>query len=251
VGIVLLLGYWALLAKVPIREIALTKEAMMAATGQAEPTPATVRQVYDSTATLVTGRYERGLNLAHHLDYLWLPGAKYRTYWDPEGPLSTLPAIATCLLGVLAGHRLRREDRTPGQKVKWLVGAGVVALAIGWLWHLQFPVVKDIWSSSFVLVAGGWSLLLLAAFYFAVDVRQWRAWCQPFVWIGLNPITLYLASSLVDFRGIAAHFVGGSVAASLDAGVPGLGELVLAAVSLALMLSLACFLHTRKIHLRV
>jgi predicted acyltransferase len=250
-GAVVLLGYWALLALVPVRDITLTKEAMVAALGETQPSAAAVRQLYDSTSTWVTGHFERGLNLANHVDYQWLPGAKYRTYWDPEGLLSTLPAIATCLLGVMAGHQLRRPDRTPGQKLRWLAAAGGLCLATGWLWHGVFPVVKDLWSSSFVLVAGGWSLWLLAGFYYVVDIRLWRGWCQPFVWIGLNPITLYLATSLVDFWGIARRLVGGSVAARLDSLAPGTGELGLAVVSLALLLALARFLHQRRIYLRV
>ena len=77
----------------------------------------------------------------------------------------------------------------------------VLALA-GWCWHLQFPVIKKLWTSSYVLVAGGWSCLLLAGFYYIVDVRKWQRWCQPFVWIGMNPITLYLATSVVSFNAI-------------------------------------------------
>jgi len=83
-----------------------------------------------------------------------------------------------------------------------------------------------------------------------VDVRQWHGWCQPLVWIGLNPITLYLASSLVNFREIARRLAGGSIAAWLDARLPGLGHLGIALVSLGLMLALARFLHQRRIYLR-
>jgi predicted acyltransferase len=127
-----------------------------------------------------------------------------------------------------------------------------VCLSIGWLWHFAFPVVKDLWSSSFVLVAGGWSLWLLALFYYSVDVRQWRgAWCQPFLWIGLNPITLYLASSLVNFGEIASRLTGGSIARTLDGLHHGLGGLGLALTGLGLMLLLARFLHRRQIYLRV
>jgi predicted acyltransferase len=93
--------------------------------------------------------------------------------------------------------------------------------------------------------------LLLAFFYYVVDVRQWRGWCQPFLWIGLNPITLYLASALVNFRGIARRLAGGSVAVWLDERQAGLGQLGLALVSLALILLLARILHRRGIYLRV
>jgi len=251
IGGALLVGYWALLTFVPVRDITLTKEAMAVALGTDKPASTQVRQLYESTTTMVTGSYERGRNLANHVDYNWLPGDMYQVYWDPEGLLSTLPAIATCLLGMMAGQCLRRNDRTAQQKIRWLAIAGAVCLAGGWTWHLQFPVVKDLWSSSFVLVAGGYSLWLLAAFYYAVDVRQWRGWCQPFLWIGLNPITLYLASSLVNFWDIARRLSGGSITAWLDARHAGLGQLGLALTSLTLMLLLARFLHRRGIYLKV
>lgn len=251
VGGALLVGYWALLTFFPVRDIALTREGIPALVGTAKPGAAQVRQLYESTQTRVTGRYERGLNVANHFDYEYLPGAMYQVYWDPEGFLSTLPAIATCILGTMAGECLRRADRTSRQKIAWLATAGTVGVAAGWTWHLQFPVVKDIWTSSFVLVAGGYSFWLLAAFYYVVDVRQWRGWCQPFLWIGLNPITLYLATALVNFREIAEKLGGGSLARWLDARCAGLGELTLALLTLGLIVALAGFLHRRKIYLRV
>jgi predicted acyltransferase len=101
------------------------------------------------------------------------------------------------------------------------------------------------------LVAGGWSLLLLAAFYYVVDVRRWRAWCQPFVWIGMNAITLYVASNLLGYRRIAQRFAGGDVKDWFDSMfAPRAGDLVLCVVAIALMLWLARFLYRRQIFLR-
>lgn len=248
----LLLGYWALLAFVPIRDVQLDPPALAARLGTSSPTPAQVQALFDGTTARVTGRFDPGLNLANHLDYRYLPGAMYDRYYDPEGLLSTLPAIATCLLGVFAGRLLQRADLSDRRKLRALVLAGFAALALGWLWHLQFPVIKKLWTSSFVLVAGGWSLLLLAAFYYAIDVRGWRRGVQPFVWIGMNPITLYLASSLVNFHGIAGRLVGGSVAAWLNQHFArGSGDVLVTLVSLGLVVGLAGFLHRRKIFLRV
>jgi len=252
IGVTLLVGYWALLAFVPIRNIALDRNTMAARFATEHPAPLAVRQLYEATQATVTGRFEPGLNLANHLDYRFLPGAKYDTYWDPEGLLSMLPAIATCLLGVMAGGWLRRRDWTDRRKLTRLLLAGLVCLVLGYLWGLEFPIIKKIWTSSFVLVAGGWSLLLLGAFYYVVDLRQWRGWCQPFVWIGLNPITLYLATSLVDFSRIAERLAGGSVGAFLDRHLAvGAGDLLLACLTLSLLLLLARFLHRRQIYLRV
>ena len=248
----LLAGYWVLMTFVPIRDIALDKDAMIARFGP-KPTLEQVQQAYEATTARVTGRYEPGLNVSNHFDFEHLPGRKYDVYWDPEGILSTIPAVATCLLGVLAGVLLRRSDLSEMKKVQWLVVGGGVMLALGFLWGLQFPVVKKIWTSSFVLVAGGWSALLLAAFYYTIDVRQWRGWCPAFVWIGMNPITLYVVrGNLIGFPRTAQRFVGGSVRAFIDAHVAtGAGDVVIATVSLVLVILLARFFYQRKIFLRV
>jgi predicted acyltransferase len=94
--------------------------------------------------------------------------------------------------------------------------------------------------------------MLLAAFYWLVDVRQMRKWCQPFVWIGMNSITVYLAVNIVSFPKVAERFVGGDVKASLDAHVAaGFGSLVIALSALALAVLLCWFLHRKRIFLRV
>lgn len=252
IAVAILLGTWAVLALVPVRDITLDRAALAARFGREDPAAADVRRAFEATTTTVTGRYEPGLNVANHLDYRFLPGAKYDVTWDPEGLLSTFPAIVTCLLGVMAGSWLRRDDHTPGAKVARLVLAGAACLAVGWLWHLELPVVKKLWTSSYVLVAGGWSLLALAAFYWAIEMRGWRGWCVPFVWIGMNPITLYMATALVDFGRIASLLVGGSVALGLDHMLgSGAAEFANALVVLALLVGLAWFLHRRGIYLKV
>ncbi|MBL9186039.1 MAG: DUF5009 domain-containing protein [Opitutaceae bacterium] len=247
----ILVGYWALLTFVPIRDFQLEKSAIAARLGTDKATPAQIAAAFEATTARVTGGYEPGKNLANHLDFQFLPGRKYDVYWDPEGYLSTLPAIATCLLGVFAGLLLRRTDRTDSQKLTALVIGGVAAIALGHLWGLQFPIIKKIWTSSFVLVAGGWSLLLLAFFYWVIDVRGARRWCVPFVWVGLNPITLYLISGIVGYRGLANRIVGGDVRAWLDRTLgAGGGDLGTNLGAIAFMLTLAWFLHQRRIYLR-
>jgi predicted acyltransferase len=98
---------------------------------------------------------------------------------------------ATCLLGVLAAERLRAGG-PPSRTLRWLIIAGVLCLAVGLLWGLQFPIIKNRWTSTFVLFAGGWSLLLLALFYGVIDVLGFRRWCFPFVVIGANSIVAYM-----------------------------------------------------------
>ncbi len=127
---------------------------------------------------------------------------------DNEGILSTLPAIATTLLGVLAGHWLRSR-RPPNRKTLGLALAGVASLLIGFVWSFNFPIIKNIWTSSFVLFAGGWSLLLLALFYWIVDVLGYRRWSFFFTVIGVNAITIYVVHQLFDFGTITNIFVHG------------------------------------------
>jgi predicted acyltransferase len=149
-------------------------------------------------------------NLAGYLDRLIIP-LRFccYTFGDNEGLLSTLPAISTCLLGVLAGHWLRSSKYTPHRKVLGLLAAGVASLFVGWVWSFNFPIIKNIWSSSFVLWAGGWSLLLLALFYWIIDVRGYQRWSFFFKVIGMNAITIYLVDRFFDFGIITRVFLHG------------------------------------------
>jgi len=220
VFVALLAGYWALLTFVPVPGFG-------------------------------AGDFVRGHNLANWIDAHYLPGKIWYGDYDPEGLLSTLPAIASCLLGLFAALVLRDANRWPPQKLRLLVLGGLALLALGWLWHRQFPVNKRLWTSSFVLVSGGWSVLLLAAFYYAIDLRGWRRWAEPFVWVGSNALTIYVISHLVDFGNLSARFLGGEIAATLDAAWPGLGAVVLALSGITLCVLVCRFLYLRKIFIRL
>lgn len=150
-------------------------------------------------------------NLAAYIDQRVLPG-KFccYTFGDNEGILSTLPAISTTLLGVLSGHWIR-SSFSQTKKVFGLLVAGIGCLGLGLIWNVVFPINKLIWTSSYVLYAGGWSLLLLCLFYWIIDVKSWKKWTFPFIVIGLNPITIYVAQSLFDFGIIANIFVHGFI----------------------------------------
>jgi predicted acyltransferase len=157
------------------------------------------------------------------------------------------------LLGVFAGLLLGNRSVPDRQKVVWLIAFGIAGAALGWLWNFQFPVIKKVWTSSYVLVAGGYSAILLGVFYLIVDVWQRRAWCQPFVWIGMNSITIYLAGNILGgFRRVAARLVGGDVKIFFDEHVAkGLGDMVISIVGLLLAFWLVHFLYKRKIFLRL
>src|SRR2546430_3538442 len=222
----LLAGYWALMTFVPVRAIHLEKNHLEQLAAQTGITNAVT--LFHSTTNRVTGAFDKGMNLANHLDFQYLPGKRWDTYWDPEGLLSTIPATATCLLGVFAGLLLQSQSIPNQRKVHYLLASGALGVMAGFLWGLQFPVIKKIWTSSYVLVAGGYSALLLGAFYQVVDIWKYQKWCQPFVWIGMNSITIYMANNIIGFRQLAARLVGGDLQNFLDTRiVSGLGDLVL------------------------
>jgi predicted acyltransferase len=196
----------------------------------------------------LTGDFSKEGNLPGFIDRMLLPGKIYPTYYgygDNEGLLSTIPAIATALIGVLTGNWLKSSAR-PWTKVAGLLIAGVVALVVGFGWGQIFPIIKNIWTSSYVLVAAGWSLLLLALFYTVIDVLGWRRWSFFFVVIGMNAITIYFAQRVIDFQKIAQFFLGGIVSLSGD-----LGPIItLVGVITAKWLFL-WFLYRQKLFLRV
>ena len=245
----ILLAYWGVVQGLPVKDIRLDRKPMqelMERTGQTN-----AMALYDSVSKPVRGRAEPGYNFVNHFDFRFLPGRLYDGYWDPEGILSTIPAVATCLLGVFAGLWLRREDVSPGARSRWLVVAGLLLVCAGLSWGTVFPVVKKLWTSSFVLLAGGWSLVLLGVFHQVIDVWGQRWWCGPFRWIGMNALAIYIASNLLGTRdgwqGIAARFVGGPVSVWLgDYGRP-----VVALTGLALMVLFARLLYRRGVFLRL
>jgi predicted acyltransferase len=199
------------------------------------------------------GSYAMDANLANWIDVNYLPGMKWDVSRDPEGLLSTLPAIGSCLLGVFAGMLLQERSVEPRHKPLWLIGTGMLMVGAGYLWALQFPIIKQIWTSSFVLVAGGYSAILLGVFYQIIDVWEWRRWSTVFVWIGTNAIALYMLGNVMNYyETVATRFVGGDVADFFDSHVtPGAGHLLAAAGGLALAICAANYLYRNKISLRL
>jgi len=216
---VLLLGYWAAMEWIPVPG-------------------------YGAGVLTMNG------SLESYVDRLLLPGRLHDKVHDPEGVLSTIPAIGTAMLGIFTGQFLKLES------VKWpmwkkgasLFVAGLVLIGLGLLWDLFFPINKRLWTSSFVLFVGGWSLVFLSVFYLIIDVAGFRKWAFPFVVIGVNSIVIYLASEgMIDFQHTANYFFGGII-----------GHLALnwqpvwAAVSVVLVqLTLLYILYRNKIFLKI
>lgn len=241
----LLVGYWGLMANYPIRDIALTRESLAQLAQDTGETNSMT--LFLATTNRVTGKFSPGYNVANHFDFKYLPGKKYDGYYDPEGILSTLPAVATCLLGMLAGCLLLKEDMAPTVKTIILIVAGITLVAGGFVWGLSFPVVKKIWTSSFVCVAGGYSLILLAIFHQIVDVWAFEFWCRPLIWVGSNALAIYLGASLLNYRKVAERLVGGPISGHLGR----TGEVLVAVTALLVMIAFARFLYRRQLFLRL
>jgi predicted acyltransferase len=167
-------------------------------------------------------------SLAGYIDRLLLPGKLFNNVHDPEGILSTIPAVATALMGALTGNLLMIPVRQipPMKKVLIMLVAGIISLGAGWLWGYIFSINKNLWTSSFVLYAGGWSLLLLSVFYLVIDVWGRRKWAVFFIVIGMNSITIYmLQAGIINFRSSAMFFFGGLIKSLSDSWQPLVGAI--------------------------
>ena len=156
------------------------------------------------------------------------------------------------MFGIVAGRLLQNKDVESGRWIRVLMIGGLALIGLGMLWGLQYPIVKRIWTSSFVLVASGLSAWVLALFYHVVDVIGWQRWCRPFVWIGCNALVIYRGARVIPFQRIASWFTGGDVSLFLDRGVvEGFGCVVTAVTSLIPVFRFVRFLYKRGIFIRV
>ncbi len=171
----LLLLYWALMAWVPVPGF-----------GAGKLTPEGNLAIY--LDKLIQGPYQDGTT------YTWI--------------LSSLTFACTVMMGVFSGILLRSK-KTQKQKTLWLFGAGALSIGLGLLWSIWFPIIKHLWTSSFVLYSGGICFLLLGLFYLVIDVWGFRKWAFLFKVIGMNAIFVYMITRLFDFRNLGDIFVGG------------------------------------------
>jgi predicted acyltransferase len=138
-------------------------------------------------------------NFAHYVDRVVLGAHNYHSTrtWDPEGIVSTLPAIATALFGILCGRVLGLEKKL-SERILWMAAIGVALIAAGEICNIWLPINKKLWTTSFSLFMAGLDFVLLGIFLWVVDVRGHKRFVKPLVIIGLNPITIYMISELLD-----------------------------------------------------
>ncbi|MEN0052235.1 MAG: DUF5009 domain-containing protein [Mucilaginibacter sp.] len=147
-------------------------------------------------------------NFASYMDRMILPGRLYLGIHDPEGLFSTIPAISTGLLGILTGQLLKKTGIRQIRKVSIMAVTGVIFLIIAQIWNLDFPINKNLWSSSFVMHVGGISLLLMAFFYYIIDVLGYKKWAFYFKVIGMNSILIYISGHFIKWQYTTNGFFG-------------------------------------------
>lgn len=194
-------------------------------------------------------RYSLEGNIAGYIDRLLLPGRlSHIGILDAEGLLSTLPSISTALLGMFAGDLLLSNSYVPRKKTLYLLIGGVSCILIAGFWDLLFPINKIIWSSSFTLYAGGFSIVLLGLFYLVFDQLKWcRRISFFFLIIGANSIFIYMIQKIVDFNRVTLFFVEGiSLQVSPNWGllIEGIGRIVI-------LWLLLYYMYKRKIFIKI
>ncbi|AOW09350.1 acyltransferase family protein [Flavobacterium gilvum] len=149
-----------------------------------------------------------------YIDQQFLPGRLHSKVYDPEGLFSTIPAIATALLGTFLGSFLKSSANvfSANKKILLLIASAAVLIGIGMLWNYDFPINKRLWTSSFVCFVGGFSILFFTFFYLIIDVWGFHKWAFPLLLIGSNSILIYMASEgLVNFKHTAEFVFGGAI----------------------------------------
>jgi predicted acyltransferase len=233
------------------------------------PSAAILLGIYWALMTFVpvpgygTGRLDLEGNLARHVDvavlgeHTW----KHNPNWDPEGPLSTIPAVATTLLGIAAGELLRSRRSWPA-RLAGLMAGGAIAFSLGLLWGTSFPINKNLWTSSYALAMAGLAGVVLALCLWVLDVRGWKAWATPFLWLGTNAIALFVLATLSTLLLIGVKVTGAdgkprSLYGTIDRAVfdrfadPRIGSLLFALSFLGIWIAVGALLHRKRVFIKV
>ena len=188
-------------------------------------------------------------SLVGWVDRLLMPGRLIYDSgrFDPEGLLSAVPAVVTAMLGMFTGELIRSEKTTGERKTLMMVVGGVVLAVVAWLGNYFVPINKMLWSSTFVCAVGAYSLLMMALFYYLIDVKGWQKWTLVFRVVGMNSITIYLAQRIISFSGINKFFFGGLAGLCSEQ----VGEVILDAGFVLVCWLFLYFLYKKKVFLKI
>lgn len=199
---------------------------------------------------------EPGVNIVAWIDTQYLPGKMWRGTWDPESILTTVTSVVSCITGILAGQ-LMLSNKSPQEKVNYLMTAGVFSAIAGYFWGLGFPVNENLWTSSFVLVTSGFAALLFGAFYFLVDIKGKTWGTLPGIIFGANAITIYFLADVWALLFYEAKFSGSSLNEKFVQGLsqaganPQLASLLYALMFVCINFIPAWWLYKKKIFIKL
>lgn len=221
IGVALLIGYWLLMLFVPIPHIG-------------------------------AGFLEPGKNLAAYIDSILIPGRLWQGTWDPEGLLSTMPAIVTGITGMLAGYLLK-ISKSIQVKLNYMFLIGFLMILVGYFWDLFFPMNKNLWTSSYVMFTSGWAMLALASSIFVVDVLGYKKATKFGVVYGSNAITIFVLAGMLPFiissvLGLQSMFFDGLVNLGIS---PKLASFLWAIGYVLILYIPAYILYKKKIFIKV
>jgi len=180
-----------------------------------------------------------------YIDRLFLPGRLYGGSFDPEGLLCIVSAVTVTLMGSVAGHVLRDKTNNNTKKIKSLLTIGASAIVIALILSTFYPIIKACWTSSFNLLTGGIGFILMAVFYWIIDVKGWKKWSFFFRVIGMNSIFIYLFTDIANPRHIGNYLFGWTVL------LGEFGEIVNISGTIMLVWLLLYYMYKKNIFLRV
>jgi len=193
------------------------------------------------------GTFEPATSINAWLDQLLIPGRLHGKVFDPEGVLCIVSAVTITMMGSLAGYIIRSGKSAPAKKALYIALAGVGAIVVAQALSPFYPIIKKMWTVSYVLKAAGVSALMLALFYYVIDVKGSKNWTLFFRVFGMNSITIYMGSRIIDFHDISRFFLGWTSVHINEQW----GTLFIAIGVLTIQWALMLFLYKKKIFLRV
>jgi predicted acyltransferase len=208
-----------------------------------------------STPEFAAGTIEPGQNFASWFDrLLFAPETLGKRGWNSEGLYSTFPSVATCLIGTLAGRYIIQEGKKAEEKIIHLFIAGVICILLGSVWDWQFPIIKKIWTSSYVLYTAGWALLLLAASIWLIDMKGFKnnPIARAGIIFGSNAIAIYVVADLFETLYKHTHIHDLVYNGLINLGlIDKMASLTWALISVSSCFLVACFLYKRRIFIKL
>jgi predicted acyltransferase len=182
-----------------------------------------------------------------YFDRMLLPGKLYRDIFDPEGLLCNVSAIGITLMGTFAGNILRKKQTGDWNKIAWISGTGAVLIVVGLILSNWYPIIKSCWTTTFNMVAGGISFLLIALFFMIIDHWKFRKWSFYFRVIGMNSIFVYLFVDIVDLESVSKFFTGSIAMLFGEMG----GQLIICLGAMAIVWLVLYFLYKKEVFVRI